>query len=540
MSKITSQDMEAKLLADGFTRSSAPAAAVSDPVVDTPMVLTLNQLRAYEHDPRVTRNPRYEDIKASIRERGLDFPPPVTRRPNEPYYIIRNGGNTRLAILNELWSETKEDQFFRLLCLFRPWAARGEIIALTGHLAENELRGGLSFIERSLGVEKARALYEAELDGKPLSQTELSRRLAADGYAVPQSHISRMREAVQYLLPAIPNVLYGGLGRHQIDRLATLRHAGDRVWTARSQGKRLVEDFPTLFQDVLSIFDGKLASFSLQRVQDELIGQMAKILGADYDVLTLEISDSENRDRALRSEPGEVETSKTFVVPNPSVSLAGVPATNTPTRSTRSTTPAISQADPAPHPEASPPAPSHEDAASEPSAHRIHSIQHLVSDVIGDGPEELHEAMPSADSPLDGDGLFPVTDIWHIDPTLDAPDRLRVHITQFAREIADEVGMANQVEPVDGGLGFVCLPHTHGTFLPPVAHAVTALLAALNSEPGATDPMSMTNTVQVGNVMRPVLQQLSDVSLRKLLRLLRLTRRLLELDTANDEPSEAP
>jgi ParB family protein of integrating conjugative element (PFGI_1 class) len=63
----------------------------------------------------VTRNPAYEDIKASIRERGLDAPPAITRRPGEPHYIIRNGGNTRLAILRELWSETKDERFFRIL-----------------------------------------------------------------------------------------------------------------------------------------------------------------------------------------------------------------------------------------------------------------------------------------------------------------------------------------------------------------------------------------------------------------------------------------
>src|SRR3546814_10564346 len=102
------------------------------------MMVTLNQLRPYDHDPRVTRNPAYAEIKASIRERGLDAPPAITRRPGEAHYIIRNGGNTRLAILRELWSETKEERFFRIVCLFRPWPARGEIVALTGHLAENE------------------------------------------------------------------------------------------------------------------------------------------------------------------------------------------------------------------------------------------------------------------------------------------------------------------------------------------------------------------------------------------------------------------
>ncbi|MBN0350714.1 hypothetical protein JTM62_35460, partial [Pseudomonas aeruginosa] len=104
----------------------------------------------------------------------------ITRRTGEDHCIIRNGGNTRLAILRELWSETKDERFFRVSCLFRPWPSRGEVVMLTGHLAENELRGGLTFIERALGVEKAREFYEQE-GGTALSQSELARRLAADG-----------------------------------------------------------------------------------------------------------------------------------------------------------------------------------------------------------------------------------------------------------------------------------------------------------------------------------------------------------------------
>jgi len=201
MPEVKPKSLADKLLASGFERNSPSASALTDPIVDTPMVVTLDQLRPYDHDPRVKRNPAYEEIKASIRERGLDAAPAITRRPSAEHYIIRNGGNTRLAILRELWSETKDEQFFRISCLFRPWPERGEIITLTGHLAENELRGNLTFIERALGVERARDLYEQETD-KPLSQSELARRLNADGYPVPQPHISRMSDAVRrYCMP---------------------------------------------------------------------------------------------------------------------------------------------------------------------------------------------------------------------------------------------------------------------------------------------------------------------------------------------------
>lgn len=178
MAEMTPRDMADKLLTAGFQRTGPAATALSDPIADTPMVVTLDQLRPYEHDPRVKRNPAYEEIKASIRERGLDAPPAITRRPGEEHFIIRNGGNTRLAILRELWAETKQERFFRISCLFRPWPERGEIVALTGHLAENELRGGLTFIERALGVEKAREFYEQEI-GRTLTQSELARRLTA-------------------------------------------------------------------------------------------------------------------------------------------------------------------------------------------------------------------------------------------------------------------------------------------------------------------------------------------------------------------------
>lgn len=105
MKKLTQEEITEKLHQDHFPRGPE-LGRLSDPLTDTPMLVTLEQLRPYEHNPRFIRNPLYDDIKASIRERGLDQPPPITRRPGETYFIIRNGGNTRLAILSELWQET--------------------------------------------------------------------------------------------------------------------------------------------------------------------------------------------------------------------------------------------------------------------------------------------------------------------------------------------------------------------------------------------------------------------------------------------------
>lgn len=65
MAEITPQNMAEKLLAAGFQRTEPSATALSDPIADTPMVVTLDQLRPYDHGPRKKRNPAYEEIKAS-------------------------------------------------------------------------------------------------------------------------------------------------------------------------------------------------------------------------------------------------------------------------------------------------------------------------------------------------------------------------------------------------------------------------------------------------------------------------------------------
>jgi len=539
---MTSQQMAGKLLAAGFERSGPSTSALSDPIADTPMVVTLDQLRPYDHDPRKKRNPAYEDIKASIRERGLDAAPAITRRPGEDHYIIRNGGNTRLAILRELWSETKDERFFRISCLFRPWPSRGEVVMLTGHLAENELRGGLTFIERALGVEKAREFYEQE-SGTTLSQSELARRLAADGFPVQQSHISRMNDAVRYLLPAIPTVLYGGLGRHQVERLSVMRKACLLAWERYAKGRTLVQDFDDFFQEVLSQFDTQTDGFAPQRVQDELIGQMSELLGIDYDVLALDLTESESRHRALVSDP--TPPSAPPALPEPGT-MTRPPTASTPSAPTSAATPASrdreggSKTDglPAGSPVADPGDLLQGHIVSPvPTTERLQSIQRMVADELGDAlPDFSANVLQSI--PVQAGGLYPISDIWHIDAGLDTPDRLRIHIAQFAREIAGEAGLDQCIEDRADGIGFAC--HASAQTPSPQGRAVLALLASLAGQ-SLTDADLDGGQLAVelpallhgqGNAAR----RLSDTALVKLFRLLRLARRLLDLESGTAGP----
>lgn len=223
-------------------------------------------------------------------------------------------GNTRLAILKELYQETGDEQFYRFHCLFRPWdEVRGEILTLVGHLAENDLKGDLKFIERAVGIDKAKAHYEAET-GQAVSQRELSRRLAADGYPISQSHISKMLDAIRYLLPAIPGMLYSGLGKPQIEKLLSLRKTSSACWEKHYKGEAI--EFEMLFQDVLAQFEGDADEFLFQRFQDELIGQMKGPLGLGYEDVLLEIT--QQQDQLRRTTPVvEVPSPRRLKLPKP-------------------------------------------------------------------------------------------------------------------------------------------------------------------------------------------------------------------------------
>ncbi|MGV7960385.1 hypothetical protein QPK13_23785 [Photorhabdus tasmaniensis] len=276
---------------------------------ESPRLVTLDQLRPFDLNPRITRNPYYDEIKESIRYRGLDNPPQITQRPDEEFFIIANGGNTRLAILNELWQETRNESYFNIYCLFRPWpesdnVLRGNLRCLIGHLAESDLHGRLTFIERALGIARAKDLYEQE-EKTELSQNMLARKLRDDGYPAIQQHIGKMLQSIEFLLPHIPETLYGGLGRPQIEKLLSLRTSAENLWNTYSKGRQLGEHFNDIFSMALIPFNGPVEGFSHSHVQDELLGMMSQALGVDYNLLALNTDASEQKRQTLFGPPIE-------------------------------------------------------------------------------------------------------------------------------------------------------------------------------------------------------------------------------------------
>mgnify|MGYP003454973607 CR=1 FL=1 len=534
MKTPTQEDITGKLLAGNFGHR-LEVNQVADPLVDTPMLVTLEQLRPYEHNPRFLRNPLYDDLKASIRERGLDQPPPITRRPGEASFIIRNGGNTRLAILGELWQETRDERFFRIHCLFKPWTH--EISALLGHLAESDLHGQLTFIERALAVAKLKAMFEQ--DGPSLPQRELATRLAAGGYPISQAHLSRMFGSLEHLLPAIPQVLYAGLGKPQVERLISLRNQAEQTW---NRYPSTVYAFNELWLDTLASFDTEPESFDVERVQDELLERMSPLLGQSYRMLALELTASQRPQPQrgivvsplpeLGHPPSPTESAPAAVETGPAPSDAQHPASDI------AVAPAMHRDEPS--------------ASTPPPPSRVQHIRELIA------RETMSESLSVVEGPAivstltQADGFHSLDDLWPIEPAHDTPEQLRSAIFNLARRLASYAGQTDSVVEQNNGLGYVVRMEPLGLSSPRatgIQLLLTALLRAHDEVqwedrqqlPAALFGQLLLGVYQVPLHERPALntglERLPDAQLLQLFRLIRLARRLIEQTL---EPSLVP
>ncbi len=562
MAKINPQDLKDRLLAPGFT---APPVLeqLSDPISDTPMVLTLDQVLPWHDNPRTTRNPKYDELKESIRHRGLDTPPPVTRRPGEDKYRIRNGGNTRLEILNELYKETGDERYFRFNCLFRPWdKQRGEIIALTGHLAENDLKGDLKFIERAVGIQKAKALYEKE-KGEPVGIRELSRKLTDDGYPVSHSHISRMLDAVEILLPAIPVMLYSGLGKPQIEKLLSLRKSASSCWARLYAGEGI--DFEMLFQDTPAIFDSSPDEFIFDRFQDELIDQMKRPLGLRYDQILLEITNGQQEQRrgTLVDLPAPALPPEIPPVgqESPAASTTGQAQSQSPAAGLQTSKTNSLPGNPSTPP--TPPLPVQQQQLTDeeraallaghivsPVSTKIQQTRQRLAALEGEHLPVFEETALHA-IPVQVGGLHPITDLWYIERSIDTSEILRQHIADLAEEIALHVGAPGEIVRIQGGVGYTYRePNEDPEITDSALHLMTLLQAlsgqvqvVLNSHDQQTCRDALGEFQFSAGLAQLLLGQpttgdqpssqagrLNDEALVKLFRIIRLARRLVDLE----------
>ncbi|AAP95852.1 hypothetical protein A6046_00870 [[Haemophilus] ducreyi] len=178
---------------------------------------------------------------------------------------------------------------------------------LIGHLIENDTRADLSFIEKALGIQQAKAYYEKKLN-KALSSRELSSELEKDGYIISHTLVAKMEKCISFLYPYIPNVLFNGLGHAPIDKLLAIRNNALTVWHNYRFDTEI--QFDDIWQHSLSRCNED-NPFNIKDFQDNLINEMVDVLGdnTSYELLYHEIDLDEQRFKKLAQKQQEINAS---------------------------------------------------------------------------------------------------------------------------------------------------------------------------------------------------------------------------------------
>lgn len=276
---------------------SQPAEAITSPA---PQMIDIARIQPYEHNPRHGRNPEYDRIRDSIRNTGLDQPLVVTQRPDATDFIVHAGGNTRLIILKELFDETGDTRFAAVPCLLKPWCCESDV--LLAHLRENDLRGGLTFIDKARAICEAQKLLAEELGLDVISQRRLETELRRAGYRITQARISQMVYTVDRLLPVIPIALEGGLGRPHVERIRRLERAAHKIWQDRCSES--AEDFEEVITTLCKRYDSP--DWDTDVLRSALESEIAAAL--DVSIHTVRVMlDAEMAGRELVIPEAEVE-----------------------------------------------------------------------------------------------------------------------------------------------------------------------------------------------------------------------------------------
>jgi len=522
--------------------SFSQESGISAPLTEMSMVVTLDQLRPFKLNPRTTKNPLYDEIKASIRAVGLDHSPNITQLPGDDKYTVRDGGNTRLQILNELYEETGDRRFFEITCFYRPYT--DDISMIVGHLSENDNRGDLKWIERALSIKIAKDTYLKKSGLTELSTRELVSRLEENGYKISRSHIVKMFQTLEHIYPSLPGLLMAGMGRPQVEKILSLRQAAWSIWKAAQLDE---QKFPKSFHDVLSRFDSEEhEAIAFNILQDAILGMLVDSTNAHFNIVELTFQQllkakgkpTESLLMPLKEELGitnlnppdskvsnndeEVESASNVVEKSKEVELEfDFSGPKEDVTQSKASSLILSDFDDGP----------------------LNAISRLKAKESNDSFKEFSDnAIHSI--PIKSSGpIAPVIDIWHIENYKSSPENLRIQIRQFARSLTNWAGFdarpddSGAIRIIETGIGFSMAP------LDPARDPVTLraqmtwqLLAGLS---GTYNPEYPSDMSMIGSLMGTDTSTLDepfpDEVFIRFVRLVRLIRKLnsviLELDS---------
>ena len=187
--------------------------------------LDINVIETSHMNPRQTRGEHYESTKESIRNIGLLQMLTVTKVPEQEHFSLYNGGNTRLSILKELYQEylaagedDKAEAIRMQQCRYVPYT--DDLDVLVKHMAENEERSEMTYIDKARAVFQIRELYLKQNGEETVTARELSDFINSLGWTRVNHRIfTDLYFALDSLETVIPLALNAGMGKLKIQQI---------------------------------------------------------------------------------------------------------------------------------------------------------------------------------------------------------------------------------------------------------------------------------------------------------------------------------
>lgn len=161
------------------------------------MNVSIHEIDFFDKNPRIHHDPeQYGHIKQSIRETGVQQPVHITRRPGDSRFVLAQGGNTRLKIVQELFAETGDERFAVIPAIFAEYISEADI--QIAHLIENEQRAEMCFWDKAQAYVAIRGMFQAESE-KRLSLRELEQLFLTHGLSLSYKTLGLMFFAADHL-----------------------------------------------------------------------------------------------------------------------------------------------------------------------------------------------------------------------------------------------------------------------------------------------------------------------------------------------------
>ena len=215
--------------------------------------VTNDQIMIWRGQPRLAPNPKYESIKESIRNlRALERPLDLTVEPGTPGFVTRRGGSTRFKILNELWAETGDRNFYQHT--FPLYEYPGVAAMRISHCIENTERGEQYYGDTARAIVDLCSDLESEMaDFQNLSLRDKASAITQRGLSIQANRLMLYLYTGDRLHDVLPTAFGAGLGRPRVEAIRKL----DKLFIEQVEQHALdrVDDWDSVFLDTLKTSD---------------------------------------------------------------------------------------------------------------------------------------------------------------------------------------------------------------------------------------------------------------------------------------------